>query len=207
MFIRVILLITPLLRRMVTNERQRNYAIEARKPVKKGSRAGKIIKSKTANPPLETRELLDSPNPSDPAPEYPDIDPKLSQYPYSPGSPLPPAATTPAPIPEPSNSSKADEPSQSHMQYHINILDNGRRIKPRVTLTPSSCRGLSNLVQHVQRFIDDRTITVTKVQILAADGLRDVEDEEAWLGAIKSVEDSEWMDREVRVLVEILYAE
>lgn len=205
---------TPLLRRMVTNERQRQYAVETRKSSNTTPSSGKATNRKTRDAPDTPSTTAEQPS------RYPDIDPKLDQYHYN----LDPSfnSTTTAedlsapPRTQPqlhSGVSTSQEPfpvlppSETHINYHVNILHNGVRIRPKLNLSPSSCPGFSSLVQHVRGVLsDDSGTEPTSVQVLGPDGLRDVgDDEETWLDAVKSVLDCVWMDGQVRVLVEVRY--
>jgi hypothetical protein len=197
---------------MVTNERQRQYAVETRKSTGSTSNGGKATNKRprdAPNTPSTTNELSS---------RYPDIDPKLDQYHYN----IDPSFA----------SNTADEPSdphgirpslhtlsaaqelypasslsENHVQYHVNILHNGVRIRPKLLLSPSSCPAFSSLVQHVRGVLsDDSSIEPTTVQVLCPDGLRDVrQDEEIWQDAVKGVAECVWMDGQVRVLVDVRY--
>jgi hypothetical protein len=200
-------LVTPLLRRMVTNERQRQYAVETRKSTAPGKATNKKNTSTHDGPETPSTN-------KEPPSQYPEIDPKLDQYHYNLDPTFTSTTDSSAPPADRShlhnNLSESQGPfpiSPAHpdlpVQYHINIFHNGIRMRPKLTLSPSSCLGFSSLVQHVRGALNDEGADPIRIQILCPDGLRDVGDEEAWLDAVKAVADCEWMDGEVRVLVEV----
>ncbi len=204
---------TPLLRRMVTNERQRQYAVETRKSSGTTPSAGKVTNRKQ-------RDAPDTPSTiQEPSSRYPDIDPKLDQYHYNLDPSFTSSTAEDPTVPiriRPSlhdvsagkESFPASPLSESQVQYHVNILHNGVRIRPKLNLSPSFCPGFSSLVQHVRGVLSDDGggIEPFSVQVLCPDGLRDVgDDEEMWQDTVKSVVDCMWMDGQVRVLVEVRY--
>jgi hypothetical protein len=199
---------------MVTNERQRQYAVETRKSTSATPSIGKATNKRARDAPNTPSTIKEPPS------RYPDIDPKLDQYHYNldPSFTSTTAADDPS-VPHPDRApfhtdvSASQEPfptsplSETHINYHVNILHNGIRIRPKLVLSPSSCPGFSSLVQHVRGVLsDDGGTEPTSVQVLGSDGLRDVgDDEEMWQDAVKSVLDCVWMDGQVRVLVEVRY--
>jgi hypothetical protein len=199
---------------MVTNERQRQYAVETRKSTSTTPSNGKAASKKA-------RDAPDTPSiTKEPSSRYPDIDPKLDQYHYnidpsfnSPTTADDPPGPHPDRAPFHTNVSASQEPfpasslSDAHINYHVNILHNGVRIRPKLILIPASCPGFSSLVQHIHGVLSDNGGTeLASVQVLGPDGLKDVGDnEEMWQDAVKSVVNCVWMDGQVRVLVEVRY--
>jgi len=197
---------------MVTNERQRQYAVETRKSTSTTTSTGKATNRKARGAP-DTPSIT-----KEASARYPDIDPKLDQYHYNIDPSFNPATAADDPsaphqdrAPFHTDISASQEPfptspaSENHIKYHVNILHNSLRIQPKLLLSPSSCPGFSSLVQHVRGALSDDSANFICVQVLAPDGLRDAGNDEAWLNAVKSVADCEWMDGEVRVLVEVRY--
>jgi hypothetical protein len=199
---------------MVTNERQRQYAVETRKSTGTTSSTRKSTDKKA-------RDAPDTPSTTkEPLSRYPDIDPKLDQYHYNidpsfnsatpaddPSVPHPDRTPFHIDVPASQEPFPASPLSETHISYHINILHNGARIRPKLILSPSSCPGFSSLVQHVRGVLSDSGgIEPTSVQVLGPDGLRDVgDDDEMWQDAVKNVLDCVWMDGQVRVLVQVRY--
>jgi len=83
-------------------------------------------------------------------------------------------------------------------------MQDGRRLKPKFTLNPSSCPGFASLIQHILAFLDSSgSQRLSSVKVLGPNGLSDVGDEDSWRGAIASIKEHEWMDGEVKCVVEI----
>jgi hypothetical protein len=192
---------------MVTNERQRRYAVETRS--NKALESGKAVKKR-----ITPRDGPETPSTAtEPPSRYPEIDPKLDQYHYN----LDPAfASTSADSSAPPPNTDADvsvsreqpfptspPPADSPISYHIHILHNSTRIRPKLTLSPQSCPGFSSLVQHVRGVLNDDAAEINRIRIHCPEGLTDVGEEEAWLDAVKSVEENEWMEGHVRIIVEV----
>ena len=149
-------MVTPLMRRMVTNERQRIYALEARK---KSSLGKKIRHGDDAREVSPTPTEEETPHPSgrrmsgpSPSPNPP-IDPKLNQYHYNVNESSMSQNQSSIINPEKGEPAGADG---GNLQYHVNIMQNGRRIMPKVSLTPISCPDYSSLEQHINVTIDDK---------------------------------------------------
>jgi hypothetical protein len=204
---RLISLVTPLLRRMVTNERQRQYAAETRNDKRQRLKLRQSENS-TASPtpaartPQPHRRQGISPTPLG------GVDPKLGEYHYNIQSSTFPTENrddsiqirdgTTSGTPH----SEAEEDEKAEVTYFVNILQDGRRIKPKVTLTPSSCPGFSSLIQHIHNILNHRE-RLSSIKVLGPNGLKGVSDEETWVHAIASVTGNDWMDGEVKCVVQI----
>jgi len=215
---KVISLVTPLLRRMVTNERQRQYAIESRKSTNQTSETGtkRNSSNKRQHDQISSTPSRDSSLPLNqsqtrPLLQYPEIDPKLDQYHYN----IDPAFAEDGQGPP--KRQKADDTTLNGdqtftgatditvLQYQINILTNGRRVRPKLTLTPSTCPGFPSLVQHIQSELGDDTMQLNEIQLLGPQGLIVVDHNDAWAEAVNGIKDTEWMDGDVKVIVEVGY--
>jgi hypothetical protein len=199
--------VTPLLRRMVTNERQRLYALETRQEKRK---AGEKINNKRKRDQNATSESEEPPGRkrgrqgNSPSP-YDDVDPKLDEYHYHVEETYPEEvengiseSRTAQAV---GNPFSIEEPDESNLRYHLSVIQNGQRIKPRLTLSPSSCPGFASLVQYIHTLLDDIGQKPSSVSILTAHGLVEVNSEESWEEAVTSILGNEWMDREVRCVV------
>ncbi len=194
------------MRRMVTNERQRLYALETRQE-KRVSKAPILKRGRTSDSSAEvtpqpgrTRPRSVTPTP----PAHGAVDPELDEYHYNiepyyrangeaHSDPL--IAETPA--------GYADH---GGAKYHINIVQYGRRIQPQVMLTPTSCPGFASLVQHIQNLIEGGTAGygLNNIKVLGPTGMIGVKDESTWRGAIASIRETEWMDGEMKVVVQVI---
>lgn len=196
------------MRRMVTNERQRIYALEAR--ANKKARGGEREISPTPTEegtPRPMGERMRAPSPS----QFPAIDPKLNQYHYNINEssmaqqPSMPKSQTNSM--EPANSELSPVADDGNIKYSINIMQNGGRIKPKVTLTPVSRPDYSSLVQHTLRIIDDETLMFMSIKVLGPGCWLHVGNEDEWKRAITVVEENEILEGEVRCAVELGEAE
>ena len=205
--IRVISLVTPLLRRMVTNERQRQYAIETRKGNTQ-TKGGTKRQLGSETPKRATPQPTSKEHQSQPSP-YRELDPKLNQYHYNLESAFPTengqaanaVQTTIGMVPDPHLFAGASDDGE--VKYQVNILQNGRRIKPMVTLTPASCPGFPSLIQYIHSLIDDEAHRPGSIKVLLPNGLIDVGSEESWMEAVETVKENVWMDGVVKCVVQV----
>ncbi|KAI9740671.1 MAG: hypothetical protein M1818_004635 [Claussenomyces sp. TS43310] len=218
---RIISLATPLLRRIVTNERQRLYAIETRSNAR-------ATDAKLKSGTMTRRERQESRTPLEDTmlprhhseEQAPDIDPKLDQYHYSLEPSFATASKAQAQLQFQDTSSDltshavdGDVPAQPSLdlaafgdspKYILNILRHGRRIRAPVTLDPLSCPGFPSLVQHIHNLLcDEGAAGPYRIQVLGPGFLREVEDEEAWLDIVALITECEWMDETVRIVVDV----
>lgn len=187
--IRIITLITPLLRRMVTNEKQRRYAIDKREEQRAKERF------------ISTRES--SAVPAQPASlsPYPEVD-RMDDYNLN-VAPHLPAELVESP-PDIQNAPELLEDAiDSDVKYHVNIVENHSRFKPKLTLNPITCPGFSSLVQHIHNMLEDTSKKMKSIRVLGPFGPVDIADEDAWREVTTSVDEEEWMDGDVKIIVRI----
>jgi len=197
------------LRRMVTNERQRLYAIETRQEKRK---AGEKTNSKrkrdqtSATPSEGTPTRKQGRQGILPFPA--DVDPKLDEYHYNVeeaypiegGGEISTSQTGHAVAKEFS----LGQPDGTGLRYHLNILQDGKRIKSPLILSPSSCPGFASLVQYIHTLLDDIGQKPNNVKVLCPNGLMEVNSEESWEEAIAIIKVNDWMDGDVRCVVEVM---
>jgi hypothetical protein len=194
---------------MVTNERQRLYALESRKTRNEAKANGKVkdqpeedFEHPSVVIPQPNGRHKSRPSTASPSP-FPEVDPKLQQYHYEVEERLPSEGrySTKSPIMNCFGSVfSRKSPDTSEVRYFVNILKDGERLKPRFTLTPTTCPRFSSLVQHIQSVMDDGRGTKS-IQVLGPNGLVDVTDQYAWMEALESIKKTEWMDGEVKCVV------
>jgi hypothetical protein len=192
---------------MVTNERQRLYALETRQEKRK---AGEKINKKRKRDQNATSESEETPGRkrgrrgNSPSP-YDDVDPKLDEYHYHVEETYPEEGDDDMSKSRTGqvmgNEFSIEQPDESNLRYHLSILQNGQRIKPRLTLSPSSCPGFASLVQYIHTLLDDTGQKPSSVSILTPNGLVEVNSEESWEEAVTSIMGNDWMDGEVRCVV------
>jgi hypothetical protein len=169
---------------MVTNERQRRYASDVR--VKK--QAQKRREAAQQNGQVSGK----SPPPN------PDVDPKLDEYHYKVAPHLPAELVEDQPDVPMFLDSQEEEAA---VQYHVNIIQNDRRIKPKLKLTPSTCLGYSSLVQHIDHLLEDGSQKRKMIKVLGPYGQVEIDNEDAWRETVDVVQEKEWMDGNIRVIV------
>lgn len=184
---RIISLTTPLLRRIVTNERQRLYAIESRSkdPRNKHTRE-KEISAYVSSQPLQ-------------------IDPKLDLYHYNINEAFGASSHDKQPI----DGAVAAEAATTYetvvggnMLYHISVMSNGQRVRPRLDIAPSKYLSYSSLVQQIHDVINENEVHFG-IQVLDATGLVRVGSEEQWKDVLKNINTNVWMDGDVRIVVDV----
>lgn len=194
------------MRRMVTNERQRIYALQARntKRTKGTENNGRDISQTPTEgetpTPLPIGERMRAPSPS----LIPSIDPKLNQYHYNVSESIA-ASMSQSQISsvDPTNSELSPEQTGGNLKYTINIMQDGRRTKPKVSLTAVACPDYSSLCQQILRIIDDETLKFISIRVLGPGYWLDVGNEGEWTRALAVVEQNDILDGEAKFVVQV----
>lgn len=139
-------------------------------------------------------------------------DPHFHQ-PFTPLSESTPAANTTTPC-----------PSQGQTSLRVNILQNGKRILPRFDLPAGQCPNIDTVKQAILRRYsgqipglpafqgtnpathearESAIVDGWKVKVWLPDGLLPVQNQKDWTIAVLSSDAVDWMDGELRVLVEV----
>lgn len=171
----------PLMRKMVTNERQRLYALEVRKAKQNWADPGEGQVSQGET--LDESSMLESGGQQN--------------------------GTQTRTTPTPAHEARIPTPIGSVVLL-INLMTSEggmlRRIIPRFSLSPEAATNLASLRQRVKEHAmgaTDRNIDHGTIRVLMSDGLIEIKDDGEWMVALLSAGTVEWMDGEVRVLVEI----
>ncbi|MCJ1336261.1 hypothetical protein MMC09_001537 [Bachmanniomyces sp. S44760] len=197
---KIITVVTPFLRRMVTNERQRQYAVETRKlgsqddvgdgkrrhsgrdslPVAQGP--GTIPETKHAQ---ETAPQFDNiirtmVNTNSNATRSPDT--IIQQYSV-----------------ETMETALAENP----LLLHINIMKDGRRFMPRIDTSTDRCSTLQDLREKLYLHIDVIGHNPFEIQVLLPVGLLTVGTETNWNAAVNFARRTEWLDGTIKVVVDL----
>lgn len=93
-------------------------------------------------------------------------------------------------------------PDGDDLKYHVSMMREGYRVRPRFTLSPDTCSGFVSLVQHIQSTTDTGQ-AIRSIQIHGPHGLVDVVDQTSWMEAIELIKQIEWMDGEVKCVVQM----
>lgn len=229
---KLISLVTPLLRRMVTNERQRQYVTEKRH----GGGTPKPATTHTIDVPSSS-PTRNTPRVSrrdqEPQSRYPeDTNHPTSPYPYPHN--LDPAFASEATLDLPSKGREHDRPDtvpadvrtnndadlsptqppteRPSLHLHINILSltTSQRLLPRTTLSVPGNMDFDSLTQHVRSLLAPVKPTngreerqVRAIRLLSTRGLVRVSGDDELAAVLQEVEATEWMDRELRVVVDV----
>lgn len=102
----------------------------------------------------------------------------------------------------------ANTTSPSHsISLHLNILQNGKRLLPRLDLSADSCPDLTTLKQHISRRFTTQfpspSLDSCKFRVWLPDGLSTVQNDGEWTIALLNAGAVDWMDGDLRVLAEL----
>ncbi|SZF03891.1 unnamed protein product [Blumeria hordei] len=221
---KIIELIIPLLRRMVTNERQRQYANETRmekrlKDVKKRRQPLDCASQSNQKTTITDDQSLSkgSQKIRNPNSLSTHVGPKLITQLTS------KLITTDEQAPNQTNTMKISNTSQTETciqggdtkkeqsfvsikfmpKYYVNILRDDKCVKRRFILTSSQCPHFSSLVHHVTQGLVRFREKIGCIKVHGPYGLISVYDEESWVKAIALVTKYEWMNKEVRCLISL----
>ena len=213
---KVITAVTPLLRRMVTNERQRQYAVVTRKgggTDSDGSSKRRKLDDDVQTPPPQSRQQEQAyrhqeefPHPRDMAPGLPELQDRLLEAlpNHAEGRPnipteSPEQALARLPASAPSNPSSHG----NALQLHINILKDHQRVLPRFDIPAEQCPDIQTLCS---RFLEQGHIAgpePLRISVLLPGGLTPVQDDGEWMVALMSARTIGWLDGELKVVVEL----
>ncbi|KAF9894304.1 hypothetical protein FE257_007807 [Aspergillus nanangensis] len=118
------------------------------------------------------------------------------------------------------NSTPTNAPPQGTITLRVNIMQNGKRILPRFDLPAAQCSDLETMKQHLLRRFDGQlpgfppsdsaldqgswgAFPGWKFKVWLPDGLTPVQNDGEWTIALLSAGNVDWMDGDLRVLVEL----
>ena len=180
--------VIPLLRRMVTNERQRQYAVESRK----GINSGKQERTTNSEVPLTAGTNAHH----DAGDEVGLVDSHTKQ------------ASQPSPV-------VVDEEVLSarslvgatcfneSLKLQFNILRDGHRVGQRHDAVAEECPDRHEIYAQILQRGDVASLEGIRVRVLLPQGLVAVDSDNDWLQALSVVQRTAWMDGEVKVLIEL----
>ena len=171
---RIIGTVMPLLRRMVTNERQRQYAAETRK--------GDFS---------STTRSLEKSNTERASPE-------------NPGHLLQDGPVKPADNTQISDTSQPGATSHDYdtVQLRFNVIRNNQRISSPYDSTARECPDLQTVFLKALPYLSGRSRDDMQISALMPSGLTVIQDDDGWIKALNQVNQLEWMDNEMKVLIE-----
>lgn len=185
---KIIGVVIPLLRRMVTNERQRQYAVETRRGG--GAGCAKRQRADSGLPSPEQNTIEKSVR------DQSDVgDLRIDHVGYPSGEQGRPAASA--------RSIVGITPYNSHLRLRINIFEGQQRIRPCLEVSAEDCPDLEAVYTNVLQHHGDAILEKVTVSVLLPQGLISVGSDEDWARALSEVQATEWMDGETKVIVEL----
>ena len=171
---RIIGTVMPLLRRVVTNERQRQYAVETRKG---GSSS-------------TTRSLQNAKT--------------QRVSPEDAGNPVHDGLVEPTDSTQKSDASQPGATLQYYdkVQLRFNVIRNNQRISPPYDLTAKECPDLQTVFLKALPCLGGWSHDGMQISMLMPSGLTLIQDDDDWIKALNKVGQVEWMDNETKVLIE-----
>ena len=179
----------PLLRRMVTNERQRQYAVKARK----GGNTGSVRRHESSS---------EVPSPARSNIEYGSRDPsgigdlRMNGLGSQPGDEdrLTPSA----------RSTIGMTRCNGSPRLCFNIVEGQHRIRPSFEASAEECPDLQAVYAKVLRHYEVATLDGAIVRVLLPQGLTSIASDEEWVRALLTIEATEWMDGETKIVIDLL---
>lgn len=196
---KIIAMCTPLLRRMVTNERQRKYAIESRKGVRLSVDGG-IVNNQPTNPQISTNAVAPKTEPGIP-------------YRAPPMAQAAPPLKYPSPATMPVSLVSHGQLHSTGLKVHI-FLQAGQPpmthlLRPKLEFPLSQCKSWKNLRDIILQYTpppqrDTGSALHGPIKVLTSHGLVEVQNEDHWRGAVKEVAMNVWSEDVVRVIVDVV---
>ncbi|KAI9825425.1 MAG: hypothetical protein M1832_001155 [Thelocarpon impressellum] len=200
----IIAAVTPLLRRMVTNERQRQYAVDTRAKGVTSSKtrmADEIVSDERSLKRHDAADLESSPQ----AVHASLHANKRRAIGDSPGPPASKRASVSS-APDPPGEAPSSISTTAPLQIHLNILSasSSSRIVPRIDLSLASCPTFVEL-RHQIAVHSPLPEKPFSVQALTAKGLMFVDGTACWVAVVHEVRQCAWLDGELKVVVHLPY--
>jgi len=88
------------------------------------------------------------------------------------------------------------------VKLQINMLTAGKRCHPRFDVNADECLDFQTLHQKITEHYSGCHLSKLRIQVLLSDGLQSVGGDSEWMLALLSVQSFDWMDGELKVIVE-----
>jgi hypothetical protein len=103
----------------------------------------------------------------------------------------------------PKDDAQSDDRGQGlSVILQVSLLQDGARIMPRRDIQAHNTPYLHSLVQDVVTWVGPVSLGSAKVKVLSPEGLVTVEDDASWQRMLRLARVTEWMDKEMKVVVE-----
>lgn len=200
---------------MVTNERQRLYALNLRVQRRREEELFQLHGASMKRNQTSASTTIDRIDPSLNSPVRNGITNPMTNNTIGNGVPKTQTTNTPvnaspntpittpaiAPISASVNSPEVTPRQPAPLEYHINILHHGKRVKDMFSLNPTNCVGFVSFTAHVDAAVK-APYKKTVMKVLGPNGLVEVKSEATYVMALLSVRRAEWMDGDVKIIVE-----
>jgi len=93
--------------------------------------------------------------------------------------------------------------SPQRITLHLNILKEGKRFLPLEKVIADQYTDWEKALEKIRSLCSDDGMASAKIMVLLPDGLVEIKDDAGWKGALKKVGSLDWMDAEMKVIVEL----
>ncbi|MCJ1397069.1 hypothetical protein MMC11_000261 [Xylographa trunciseda] len=104
---------------------------------------------------------------------------------------------------EPNESLSRNRPPLEALMLHVHFLKNGKRTLPRLDLFADQYQDLSLVLQRAAEQHGSVVSENLKVMVLIPEGLKEIKEDADWKTAIEISRSLDWMEGEMKVLVEV----
>lgn len=186
---RIIGAVIPLLRRMVTNERQRQYAVESRKGLNAGKKKRPSKTSEVASD-FQKGTTLGSRDQA----QVDDLRTgQRLQHSSTPGNPI--GISAPSPL--------EHTPCSDTLTLQFNILRDGHRVRSRCDALAQEYSNRREIYAQLLQDEEGTSLDAVRISVLLPHGLTVIGSDDDWFQALSTVQQTAWMDGEVKVLIEL----
>ena len=86
---------------------------------------------------------------------------------------------------------------------HLNMMKEGKRCFPRVDVPADQYTDFEKIVQKIREQSGNDGLNSVRVEVWVPEGLVEVKDDAGWKGVLETVEGWDWMDGELKVLINL----
>jgi hypothetical protein len=92
---------------------------------------------------------------------------------------------------------------ETSLLLHLNLLMAGKRRRARVDVQADQAPSILTMLNHVARGEESVGLADVEVMVLLPDGLVKVNNDVEWAAALLSARSTDWMDKEMKVLIKV----
>ena len=94
-------------------------------------------------------------------------------------------------------------PSGDTLKLHLNVLAAGQRVLPRLDTIAEECPSIQALYDKIPQYYTNDGAGKPRISVHLSDGLSLVRNDAEWEAALFSAKATEWMDHELKVVIDI----